>query len=232
MTMTTIFQTAQSIEVNRTKLMAQTVSRNGRLLVAARNWVNPWRFTVTPRPYWNPLTERSAIEAVINADRFTPHTVYLGTNAYSTSGSNWMMRYQGDIPEGVPQPGNIVANGASGTTVTVKIIGATQAYIATQPGTFAIFRAGDVIQATGNLYPHVVTQDITKSMLTEPQAGVYQWSVPIHRGWIGTSPVNAALKWGNQCDFRLIVTKMPTYRYLPGQILEFTSDFELMEYVV
>ena len=229
MTMTSIFQTAQAIEVNKTKLVAQTVSRNGRLLVANRNWVNPWRFTVDARPMWSWTEFREYLEPIINADRYTTHTVSLGTNSFTNTGSNWIAQYQGDLPEAYFGSG-LVCNGAAGTSVTVKATGATATYITSQTSSWVLFRAGDMIQATSNLYPHSVTSNIQKSQATF-SGGEYTWTVPIHRGWLGSSPVNSVLRVGSQCSFELIVTKMPTYKILPAKFFEFTSAFELMEYV-
>ena len=229
MTMSVIFQTAQSVDINRTKLISQTVSRNGKLLVASRNWVNPWRFTVDARPMWDWQEFREYLEPIINADRYTTHTVSLGTNAFVNTGSNWIAQYKGDLPEAYFGAG-LVANGAAGTSVTIKATGATASYITSQDSSWVLFRAGDMIQATSNLYPHTVISNVQKSQATF-SGGEYSWSVPIHRGWLGSSPVNSVLKVGSQCSFQLVVTKMPTYRALPGKNFEFTSAFELMEYV-
>lgn len=230
MTMSVIFQTAQMIDINRSKLISQTVSRNGKLLVASRNWVNPWRFTVDARPMWNWTEFRSYLEPIINADRYTTHTVSLGTNAFTNTGANWIAQYQGSLPSD-KFGSDLVCNGAAGATFTLKATGATQSYIASQSDSFVVLKAGDLIQSTSGLYPHAVTTDITKAMATTPSAGIYTWTVPIHRGWLDASPVNSILKVGSQCTFQLVVTKMPTYKALPGKYFEFTSAFELMEYV-
>ena len=47
-----IINSAVNIDFNRTKLVAQNISRSGRVSAASRNWANPYRFTVTPKPIW------------------------------------------------------------------------------------------------------------------------------------------------------------------------------------
>ena len=59
-----IINTASNIEINRSKLVAQTVSRSGRISVASRNWANPFRFTVTPKPVWTYTEYRAIFEPI------------------------------------------------------------------------------------------------------------------------------------------------------------------------
>jgi hypothetical protein len=54
-----IINSAVNVEVNRSKLVAQTVSRSGRISVASRNWTNPFRFVITPKPVWTAAEYRS-----------------------------------------------------------------------------------------------------------------------------------------------------------------------------
>lgn len=226
-----IFNSAQSIDVNRTKLVAHSVSRNGRLLTASRNWVNPWRFVVVPKPIWDWNTYRSQIEPVIAADRYTAQTVSFGDNAFNNAGANWIAQYQGSLPSEY-FTADLRINGAAGTAVTVEMIGPTQSYVAAQPSNFVLFKPGDLIQANGNLYPHVVTQFVTRAQAVESSPGVFRFPVTIHRGWLGSAPVNARLFVGAQCTFNLVCTVMPTYRFVPPKRMEFTSNFEFMEQVL
>lgn len=226
-----IFSSAQSIDVNRTKLVAHSVSRNGRLLTASRNWVNPWRFVVVPKPIWDWNQYRSQIEPVIAADRYTAQTVSLGNNAFSNAGANWISQYQGSLPAD-RFPGNLAFFQAAGTQAKVRVIGNAQSYIASQPSDFVLFKPGDLVQATGNLYPHVVTQFVTKAQAVESSPGVYDFTLTLHRGWLGSAPVNAQVLVGAQCTFNLVCTVMPTYRFIPPKRMEFTSNFEFMEQVL
>jgi len=59
MTMQQIIDSAVNVEINRSKLVAQTVSRSGRISAVSRNWANPFRFTVTPKPVWTAAEYRS-----------------------------------------------------------------------------------------------------------------------------------------------------------------------------
>jgi hypothetical protein len=63
-----IINTASNIEINRSKLVAQTVSRSGRISVASRNWANPFRFTVTPKPVWTYTEYRAIFEPIFTVE--------------------------------------------------------------------------------------------------------------------------------------------------------------------
>jgi len=104
-----------------------------------------------------------------------------------------------------------------------------------------IFRKGDIIQMAGTgtdslsyRYPYVVQEDVQK--LT----GNTTKTVTLNRGYIpqanydptSQSNYQAALYVGNACSWKVIVTKLPAVRYLPGRLFEFTSDFELLEVVL
>lgn len=233
--MAMIFTSAQTIDINRTKLVAHTVSRNGKLLVASRNWVNPWRFTVTPRPIWDWQDVRAEFESIINADRFNTQTITIGSNAFNTDQANWIFNYQGGI-SGANWTNNVLITGATGTSISLQVIGAAAVDVENMAGSDYVLRAGDLIQATGNLYPHAIKQDITKSMGTRVDVGggnyYYTFSnVGIHRGWLGSAPSNAVALIGAQCTFELVVTMMPTYTMTPPKRFAWNGDFELMEQV-
>jgi len=179
---------------------------------------------------WDWQQYRSQIEPVIAADRFVAQTVQLGTDAFNSNGANWIAQYQGSLPSEY-FTADFRISSAAGTAVTVEMIGPTQAYVRDQASNFILFKAGDLIQATGNSYPHVVTSNVTKAQAVETSPGIYRFPVTIHRGWLGNAPVNARLLVGAQCTFRLVCTLMPTYRFIPPKRMEFTSNFEFMEQV-
>jgi hypothetical protein len=118
-----IINSAVNIEINRSKLVAQTISRSGRISTASRNWANPYRFTITPQPVWQYADVRALIESVYRNDRYTTQTVYFGD--YSKS--------QGTIPNPV-FAGYIAGNILTVTSVTSGSI-----------------RTGDILSAVGIL---------------------------------------------------------------------------------
>lgn len=227
MSLQTIINSAQSIEFNRSAVVAQSVSRSGRLLTQARNWTKPWQFTVTPPAYLNWSTNRAVIEAILTADRHTEQTVSLSTS--------WLVPYRGTHTTTTGVVDHITATAVSGTTLTIDVSSASI------PDNTYIFKTGDVIQFAGTgsdsltyRYPYVVTADVQK--LT----GNTTKTVTLNRGYIAQTnynPLSATnnqnkIKVGAACDWRVKVTKLPNVRYLPGQLVEFTDVIEMIESVV
>ena len=233
-----LFNTAQSIEVNRSQLVAQSMSRNGKLLLASRNWVNPWRFVVRPRPVWDWSDYRGSIETLMQADRFSQQTLQIGTDAFSNTASNWMWQYQGDFLSYQISAG-VTAQVSDGNELTIRFYGdgttpESAYYIIDNAGPdFKIFGLGDIIQATGNPYPHMITSDIYKawSNRTRVEDQYWEYTVPLHRGWLGTTASGQNLLVGSQCTFNLVATKLPVYRFIPPKRVEFTGEFEFTEVV-
>jgi hypothetical protein len=55
-------------------------------------------------------------------------------------------------------------------------------------------------------------------------------AIPVHRGLIvNVGAGQGVLIGGAAANFNVIVTKLPQIRYLPGQLVELTSDLELIE---
>ena len=120
-----IIDSAVNVEVNRSKLVAQTISRSGRISTASRNWANPFRFVVTPKPVWSASEYRSVFAALLDNDRYLPHGFYLNnvdaTQFQADLGNSWMVNYQGDgdLVGGFTK--TFVSGGASGAfTVTLN----------------------------------------------------------------------------------------------------------------
>lgn len=227
MSLQTIVNSAQSIEFSRASVVAQSVSRSGRLLTQARNWSKPWQFIVTPPAYLKWADNRATIEAILTADRHTEQTISLATS--------WLVPYRGGVARTGHVLNDVYVTAISGTTLTVNVSNASIA-----DNTY-IFRAGDVIQFAGTgsdsatyRYPYVVTADVQK--LT----GNTTKTVTLNRGYIaqtGYDPTSATndqrkIKVGVGCDWRVKVTKLPNVRYLPGQLVEFTDNIEMIESIV
>lgn len=116
-----VIDTAVNIEFNRNKLVAQTISRSGRISTASRNWANPYRFTVTPKPVWLYADARALIETIYRNDRYTTAAIYFG-----------------DYPNSQGTTTNPVFTGyISGQVLTVSTF------------TSGTMRAGDIISGTG-----------------------------------------------------------------------------------
>jgi hypothetical protein len=220
-----IINTAVNIEINRSKLIAQTVSRSGRLSVASRNWANPFRFVVTPKPIWTAAAYREIFEPIFNADKYTTQTIKL-TNYDSSNGDilapnmAWLTNYQGQLDandNGILD--SYTATSMTGTSLTITKSGTPTV------GNY-IFKAGDYLRMSGSNYPYIVTADVQVSASATE-------TVITHRGSLQTVSAATTIFVGRRAAlFNVVVTKLPQIRYLPGQYVEFTSDFELIEEIL
>lgn len=208
-----VINSAVSIEVNRSKLVAQSISRSGKVLTASRNWVNPWRFVVEPQPVWLHANYRHIFEPIINADKYSEHTIKLGQG-----GQAWITEYQGNCPTTNGVLNTLTVTSATGTSMVVNTTGMTLGQI--------IVKAGDVIQPVGHRYPYVATATVTVSGNSA--------TIPLHRGFIPTttSISGVGLRVGTSCEFTVQVTKMPTVKFTTGKLVEFTTNFDLIEVVL
>ena len=157
-----IINSAVNIEVNRSKLVAQNVSRSGRISVASRNWSNPFRFTITPKPVWTAAEYRLAFQTLLDRDRYGTHSMMLNdmstTTFLANRGNSWMIPYQGSAATAnviTSYNADTTANGTSGTKVVLTNINSTTI----TPGTY-LFKTGDYLRVTGSRYPYIVTTDV------------------------------------------------------------------------
>ena len=217
-----IINSAVNIEINRSKLIAQNVSRSGRLSVASRNWANPFRFTITPKPIWSASEYRSVFEPIFTADRYATQVIELtdhntSTGAITASGMSWLTAYQGGLDSaGDGTLDSYTATSMTGTSLTLTKSGSPTV------GTY-IVKAGDYLRISGGSYPYIVTSDVQVS-------GSATAVVTTHRGKLETFSSGTAVFVGQRAAvFNVVVTKLPQIKYLPGQFVEFTSDFELVE---
>jgi hypothetical protein len=217
-----IVNSAVNIEVNRSKLIAQTISRNGRISVASRNWNNPFRFIVTPKPVWSYDDYREQFEPIFNNDRFASQTFALtnfnvSTGASLSPGSDWLTEYQGQLADATDQVlDNYTATSISGNSLTITKAGSPTV------GQY-IVRAGDYIRISGGNYPYIATTDLQVSASATE-------TITLHRGAIEAVTPGTAIFVGRRAAFfKVIVSKLPQIRFLPGKLVEFTDNFELFE---
>ena len=215
MSLQAIINTATNVVVTRQEVVAQTVTRSGRIYSGRRDTVKPWQFKITPADYFTWSTARSTLEGVLTKDRYEESTI-----SFSTSGQSWMFAYQGALTASQLQ-NNVIITGASARTITATISDT----VLSLASSAVIFAAGDVIQPLQNThrYPYVVTENVTRGSTSSI-------SIPIHRDIIGTL-TGSGFRAGASCEFKVIVTNLPSYTYLPGQLIQFTGDFQLLENV-
>ena len=211
-----VINTASRLEVIRNEVVAQTVTRSGRIYTAVRDTVKPWQFKVTPSDVYPWELVRPAIESISSTDRYNEVSI-----SFNQTGQEWMFKYQGVLTTSQLQT-NVTITGANLKTITASLSGGA-ASIATNS---VIFYAGDVIQPLQNnhRYPYVVTTNVVKGATNTI-------SIPIHRNIIG-SITGGGFRAGSECEFKIIVTRSPSYQLIPGKLVQFTGDFELLENVL
>jgi len=162
MSLQQIIDTAVNVEVNRSKLVAQTISRSGRISTASRNWANPFRFTVTPKPVWTASEYRSVFESLLDNDRYLPHGFYLNnisaTTFQSNLGNSWMVNYQGQndtVNNNNTLDSYQATSQSSGAMICLTNINSGNI----TAGTY-LAKAGDYLRLSGIRYPYIATSDV------------------------------------------------------------------------
>lgn len=157
-----IIDTAVNVEVNRSKLVAQNVSRNGRISTASRNWTNPFRFVVTPKPVWTAAEYRSAFSTLLENDKYLPHGFYLNnidaTTFRADLGNSWMVNYQGQndtVNNNNTMDSYQASSATTGTMICLTNINAGNI----DAGTY-LFKEGDYLRLSATRYPYIATSDV------------------------------------------------------------------------
>ena len=177
MSLQQIINSAVNVEVNRSKLVAQTLSRSGRLSTVSRNWANPFRFTVTPKPVWTAAEYRSVFEPLLTNDRYLPHGFYLNnidpTTFLADLGNSWMVNYQGGADAASGGNNTIDSYQATSQTSGAMICLTNINSTTITAGTY-IVKAGDYIRPAGFRYPYIATADVVIPTAASAISGTIQ----------------------------------------------------------
>lgn len=213
MSLQTIIDTAQNIEIDRRKIVGQTISRSERLRVAQRDSANAFKFVVTPIARFAYNINRPIIEAIQLADRFTETQINLANNKH-----NYITQYQGSLSSG--QLGSMTINNFTGTSVTFSSLPSVIT-------STVMFRAGDWIQPANSRYPYIISQDLARGTGSLATATV-------HRQLITTENVitTGTFYVGTATTLRLMVTELPTIKIVQKDFAEFSGDFTLVEQIL
>jgi hypothetical protein len=151
----------------------------------------PWVFTVAPHNYLAYATSRQIIQTIDNLDRQLPETI-----VFNSANLRWFTSYQGGA---ATTPTTV-------TLATTPVANSQTLSLANLPvSTGAIFKAGDFIMIGG--YSYKITADVPYTGSTA--------TVSIHRPVIGSPVAGAAVACGNNCTFRVLAEKCPTYTLTP-----------------
>lgn len=157
-----IIDTAVNVEINRSKLVAQNISRSGRISTASRNWANPFRFTVTPKPVWTASEYRSVFAALLDNDKYLPHGFRLNdldpTTFLADLGNSWMVNYQGGAD--VSTNDNVLDSYQATSQTSGAMICLTNVNSTTITAGTYLVKEGDYIRPSGFRYPYIATADV------------------------------------------------------------------------
>lgn len=248
-----IIDKANAIQVSRPKTVAQMVTRSGRIRTAERTALTPYQLKVTPPTYSRFEDVRDVIEGVTMTDRNTSVWIKLS----NSTGMNYITDYQGDLTNTQVDALRVATTGTTATifgssdfdtsavfgytTATnfdyvrlggIPNIGATLADGSACTSSTYIFRAGDYIQLRTNAngavnwgLPRTVALDVVRGTGTTID-------VPVQRRWVNITASDRRggdLYVGNEIRMRVLINALPSFKLLPGRIVEWTGDFELIE---
>jgi hypothetical protein len=201
MSLQTIIDRAESINFNRRKSIALQTTRSEIPKTGETPTRNPWRLTVSLAAALPYHTSRELLEVLDKIDRKTNQTVTFSNNA----NLSWLLAYQGEMNS--TQYGAINVSSFSGNQL---VLGNLPTVNAQFPSTKIMFKAGDFIQIAGKPYPFTVTETVLRG-----SSGTI--TVTTHRpNFITSSVTGLGLLVGNQVNFTMLCTNMPTYTLLPG----------------
>lgn len=177
MSLQQIINDAVNIEINRARLVAQTVSRSGRISVSSRNWTSPFRFTVTPKPVYTAAEYREVFADLLDSDRYLPMTFTLNDIDPSTFladlGNSWMIPYQGGGDAASGGNNTLDSYSASTDTSGAKIVLNNTNSTTITAGTYLV-KKGDYLKPTGFRYPYIATADVVIPTAAASVTGVVQ----------------------------------------------------------
>lgn len=162
MSLQQIIDSAVNIEINRSKLVAQTLSRSGRISTASRNWANPFRFTVTPKPIWTAAEYRSVFAELLDNDKYLPYGFYLNnvdaTTRLAILGNSWMVNYQGNAD--VSTNDNSLDSYQATSQTSGAMICLTNVNSTTITAGTYLVKQGDYLRLSNYRYPYIATDDV------------------------------------------------------------------------
>lgn len=249
-----IIDRAGAIRVARPRTIAQMVTRSGRIRTAERTALVPYQLTVTPPQYSRYEDVRDVIEGITMTDRSNPVWLRLS----NSSGMNYITDYQGDLNTTQTNALIVSSTGTTSTVfgsstfdtsavfgITTSTnfdyvrlggipnIGATDRNGAAISTSSYIFRSGDYIQLR-TLSNTTESWDIPMTVALDVQRGSGTTvDVPVHRRWVNISTQGdrrgGDIFVGNEVRLRVLIANMPAYRLLPGKLVQWDGDFELVE---
>ena len=215
MSVQNIIDKAQQIEIDRRRIVGQTISRSQRIKTAERATAQPWKFKITPPGSLPWTASRGFIEVINLNDRVAEYEISLS----NSPGTSYITSYMGGITQG--QLNNLTIQAVGTSTITITDMPSVSS-------STVIFAQGDIIQPENSRYPYAVVDTVVRGLTTTT-------SVTLHRPIITSEGVTLSgqgLAVGNSCTWRVVVSGLPTFQLIPMQQVQYTGDFELIERII
>jgi len=224
----TIINSADSLEIDRRKVVGIQITRNEIPRTSATPTYQPWRMklTVPSRFYYNQA--RSLLEALDTIDRNTPEIITFSDNAKLS----WIFRYQGAMSAG--QINNITVQ-SFGTISGNDLVLTNLPAVAS--GT-VLFEPNDLIQIGNNPFPFTSTAQVLRGSASTVTVYTNRPNI------LTSSVVGSGITVGNACEFKMFCPNMPVYKLKPSAyltssggtilnnaVIEFSDAFNLYEFV-
>lgn len=248
-----IVDNASAIKIARPKTVAQMITRSGRIQTAERTALIPYQLVVTPPAYSRLEDVRDVIEGITVTDRDKNVWIQLS----NSTGMNYITEYQGDLTDTQVNALRVSSTGTTATVFGSSAFDTTDIFGFTTSTNFNYVRLGG-LPAIGAPDKNGVAISSTSTMfrpgdyiqLRTISSGAVNWGtprtiplevlrgsgstvdVPVHRPWINITNNDRRggdLYFGNEIRMRVTITRLPAYRLLPGRIVEWDGDFEMIE---
>lgn len=214
-----IVDEATYIAIDKSKSAAQSISRSGKVKTAARAFGLPYRFTIGTHAGLTYSTNRDLLEAIDSADVVVEEEIDIGK---TNTGLSYITAYQGTA--NAIQLANITVTSASNSNIVLN----TSSVPGTPGGN--LFVKGDFIQPKGNTNGYRYTYQVTSNVADHASTV----TVPTHRAILeqdGVALAGAGINVGNDVTFHVKISNRPVYSIVPGDRIEFSDDFELVEII-
>ena len=214
MSLQTIVDNATYVTIYRKKIAGQSISRSGRLLTSEVVSAVPYQFTVGMHGGLQYSTNRGLTEDLNALDVTEESSIDIGTTNTNLA---YITAYQGDIIQA--ELDKITVTSASATSLVLNTTAAS--------GSGNVFEKGDYVQlASSYRYPYQATADVAWHASTI--------TVPLSRTFIPQDSYTVSGKGidvGSDVTWKVKLVTKPRYSVIPGDLLNFDSDFEFVEFI-
>jgi hypothetical protein len=199
-----VIDNAESISINRRRVVAATQSRDGTVRAVSRGG-QAWRFEVRlpDGPRWSDY--RGDISRLEALDRVTTANIQL-----NTVGQEWLYQYQGNITN------------LSAIRVTIPSSGNIVTLTAGQAASGFNFRAGDFIQLRNNGSVYTVAADVPFNTN----------NITLHRPILDAAGTDQVVRVGPACIFNVICTEFPDWTVFARDQVSWSGPFIFSENLV